>query len=169
MKRDKKGFTLIELLVVVAIIGILATVVVSSLNTARKKARDARRLSDAKEIQKVIEMFYNDHGYYPKSNYAHSCYPNKTIVSGGSTWNSLQQELSDYTDKLPVDPLNRIFKKNGVRTHYCYTYFLGHNGHYKPLTNLNPPYSIIFQTESTIYKSLARHKSNKNKHAFFGV
>lgn len=58
--RFSKGFTLIELLVVIAIIGILATIVMVSLNTARIKARDARRSSDMHQIALAMEMCYDD-------------------------------------------------------------------------------------------------------------
>ena len=63
--HKKSGFTLIELLVVVAIIGILSSVVLSSLNTARAKARDARRIADFKEIRTALELFYDQFGRYP--------------------------------------------------------------------------------------------------------
>ena len=64
---NKKGFTLIELLVVVAIIGLLSTLSIVALNTARAKARDARRVSDIKQIQTALELYYNDNAAYPSS------------------------------------------------------------------------------------------------------
>jgi|SRR6185312_14196719 len=49
-----RGFTLIELLVVIAIIGLLASIILASLNTAQQKGRDARRVSDLHEIGQAI-------------------------------------------------------------------------------------------------------------------
>jgi len=63
--RKQKGFTLIELLVVIAIIGILSTIVMVSLNTARAKARDARRVSDVRQLQLALQMYYDSAGSYP--------------------------------------------------------------------------------------------------------
>lgn len=65
MKNNKRGFTLIELLVVIAIIGLLSTLAVVALNNAREKSRDARRLSDVKQIQTALELFYNECNSYP--------------------------------------------------------------------------------------------------------
>lgn len=63
--KKQKGFTLIELLVVIAIIGLLSTLAVIALNNARSKARDARRVSDIKQIQSAMELYYNDSNQYP--------------------------------------------------------------------------------------------------------
>ncbi len=69
MKRNaKRGFTLIELLVVIAIIGILSSVVLASLNSARQKSRDARRLSDVKQMQLALELYYDANGSYPAAS-----------------------------------------------------------------------------------------------------
>ena len=62
-----KGFTLIELLVVIAIIGLLSTTVMTSLNSARKKGRDARRQADMVQLRQALEMYYDDKGVYPNT------------------------------------------------------------------------------------------------------
>src|SRR6185436_8533900 len=61
MHKFSRGFTLIELLVVIAIIGILSSVVLASLNSARKKGRDARRIADIKQLQLALELYYDAH------------------------------------------------------------------------------------------------------------
>lgn len=65
MKNHQKGFTLIEILVVIAIIGILASVVLAALNSARSKARDAQRKETLKQISRAAELYYNDNLAYP--------------------------------------------------------------------------------------------------------
>lgn len=86
MNKKSKGFTLIELLVVIAIIGILATIVLVSLNTARIKARDTRRVSDIRQIQLAMEL-------YSDSNQAN--YP---IALTDAL-------LGEYISKVPNDPV----------------------------------------------------------------
>jgi len=58
--KQQKGFTLIELLVVIAIIGLLASVVLLALNSARQKSRDAKRLADVRQIASALELYFND-------------------------------------------------------------------------------------------------------------
>lgn len=65
---NKKGFTLIELLIVVAIIGLLSTLAVVALGSARVKARDSKRLADLKQLQTALELYYTDQNAYPSGS-----------------------------------------------------------------------------------------------------
>lgn len=65
MRKSNKGFTLIELLVVIAIIGLLSTLAVVALNSARQKSRDSKRVADVKQIQTALELYFADNNYYP--------------------------------------------------------------------------------------------------------
>ena len=78
-KKNSKGFTLIELLVVIAIIGILSSVVLASLNSARKKSRDARRVADIKQVQLALELYFDSNKIYPAGGYSAL----SSLVTGG--------------------------------------------------------------------------------------
>lgn len=68
MNIKHKGFTLIELLVVIAIIGILASIVLASLNSARKRSRDTRRIADLHQIKTALELYDHTNSTYPIVN-----------------------------------------------------------------------------------------------------
>ena len=108
---QKKGFTLIELLVVISIISFLSSIVLASLNTARAKARDARRMEDMQEIQKALELFANDHnGSYPSTGSMNNVYADLgclnfvTSVSSVSIKEWVPGLVPNYIKELPQDP-----------------------------------------------------------------
>jgi len=65
--NKQKGFTLIEVLIVVSIIGLLTSATLIGLGSFRGAGRDARRLSDLRQIQNGLELYYAKYGEYPAS------------------------------------------------------------------------------------------------------
>ncbi|MFA4880125.1 MAG: prepilin-type N-terminal cleavage/methylation domain-containing protein [Candidatus Doudnabacteria bacterium] len=99
------GFTLIELLVVIAIIGLLATIVTVSVNSARKKARDTQRRASMKQLQTALELYYDSSNAYPSTGgawwgacSAYGSHPN----TGATGW--IPNLAPTYMTTLPVDP-----------------------------------------------------------------
>lgn len=64
-QRYNLAFTLLEVMVVISIISLLSSIVLTSTASARRAARDTKRIADMLEIRKALEMYYNDYGYYP--------------------------------------------------------------------------------------------------------
>lgn len=109
--KSQKGFTLIELLVVIAVIGILASVVLVSLNSARGKARDAKRMADLKQLTIALALYYDTHGAYPLSQpFGSSSWINRGNcasfggypTSGSDGW--IPNLAPAYISVLPIDP-----------------------------------------------------------------
>ncbi len=59
----KRGFTLIELLVVIAIIGILASIVLVSVNNSRSKASNVRVQAEVTQIRTALEQGFANNAY----------------------------------------------------------------------------------------------------------
>ncbi len=117
------GFTLIELLVVISIIGLLGSIVLTSVNSARVKARDAKRRADLNQIYLALQLYFDDHGYLPTTASYGGSDP------GGWDYSSFAPFLpflqtGGYFPTVPVDPLN-----NGAGdvyyggTGYAYAYY----------------------------------------------
>jgi prepilin-type N-terminal cleavage/methylation domain-containing protein len=103
--KSQKGFTLIELLIVIAVIGILASVILVGLGPIQKQGRDARRISDLRQIQNGLELYYNRNSAYPTAN-----------------WGTLNIDLSSVgVSNVPQDPSspsrNYNYSSNG--SSYC--------------------------------------------------
>jgi len=90
----KKGFTLIELLVVIAVIGLLSSIVLVSLGPARKKARDAARQSDIRQINLAMEMCYDDSACGTGAE--------KYLVATAGV--NTVTVIGNYMTKVPCDP-----------------------------------------------------------------
>ena len=100
MKNHTKGFTLVEILIVVAIIGILASVALIGLGPVQRKGRDTRRISDMKQVQSGLELYFSKNGHYP---------------TGIAQWSDLQTMLGAAgisVSNIPNDP------RTGAN--YCY-------------------------------------------------
>ena len=62
---NKEGFTLVELLVVIAIIGLLSSIILVAVSKARQTAKQATAVANIKEMQKALEIYITDVGFYP--------------------------------------------------------------------------------------------------------
>ncbi len=106
--RSVNGFTLVELIVVIAIIGILATLGLSSYTRVQKSARDSKRYADLKELKTALLQYYVANGTYPTTGGAWftvcttGADPTARTTSGATGW--IPNLAPTYIDILPTDP-----------------------------------------------------------------
>jgi len=144
--KNLGGFTLIELLVVISIIGVLSSVVLTSLTEVRARARDTKWLAELKQIQTVMAVYKNDTGYYPGD------------VSSANGSSQFQLALNDlvvegYFDETKGIPLPTL--NGGGKLYYfdCEHWNTSGIPGYSNCINIFPGYTaegyvIVFNTES---------------------
>lgn len=108
IKREK-GFTLIELVVVIAIVSVLIVVLIAVVNPATqiKKGRDTQRRNTLKQLQQLLEQYYNDHGSYPSTS--SQFYASETGEPAGIISNQTNDWIPGlaptYIQSMPHDPV----------------------------------------------------------------
>ncbi len=113
-RKSFRGFTLIELLVVLVILGILATIGLTSFVSTQMKSRDSERKSDLKQVAGALELYYADYESYPpsKSGFIMGC---SGSTSTPCPWGS---EFTDgkttYMKFLPVGVSERNYYYRSV-------------------------------------------------------
>jgi len=124
-KKQNNGFTLIELLVTISIISLLSSIVFTTLINTRGKARDARRISDVKEIEKALFIVADsNNGIFPTTGVGPRN-PGKCLGlgTGETCWDggvlgddSLNTAIQKFLSKVPADPSGRT----GIGDRYVY-------------------------------------------------
>lgn len=115
----KRGFTLVELLIVIGVLGVMAGVAISIINPVAQfqKANDSKRKSDLAQIQRALEIYYQDLKSYPLNSSAYKIKDSTgTELNWGNPW-------TPYMGNLPADPnspaKNYAYISDG-QTYYLY-------------------------------------------------
>jgi prepilin-type N-terminal cleavage/methylation domain-containing protein len=141
----KKGFTLIELLVVIGIIALLSTLSVVALSSARAKSRDARRVSDIRQIRTALEMYLDgaSPNAYPDEGDTTTLGVTSTACLTSNGWTTTAGCTSGtvYMADVPTDPLSAR----------AYVYGVGTS---------NATYTITYNTEVPDQEVVATENSN---------
>lgn len=140
---QRRGFTLIELLVVVAIISLLASVVLAALDTARSKARDARRTSDMHQLKTALEFYYDKYGFYPNiTSWPNDCSDRVGMEPRLST--ALSMLVTEgFFNTLPTDP-------NAPNDPWPQCYYYQANSTCGSGDSVVHPYILIFKGENAL-------------------
>lgn len=135
--NNEYGFTFIELMLVIAILGVLLTLVSGNFLSSLKKGRDAKRKADLEQIQRAVEIYYDDNRAYPLTS--------SINFSGGQLCHPSGCATKVYMQKIPNDP-----KSTGGYTYrYCTNATNSQYQLYALFENSNDPKIITVNPLST--------------------
>lgn len=126
----KNGFTKVEILIIAAIIGVLGITAVFAVMTARSRTRDAVRMSDVRQLQAGLEMYFIDFNTYPESlDYtALGTATTRCLTTDGFTSSCSEGGYLEAIPSMPSGGLGEMSSCSDMSNVYCYA---GENGDYR--------------------------------------
>lgn len=102
LPHKERGFTLIELLVVISIIGLLSSIILAGLQSARSKSRDTFRMQSLRQVVTALHLYADTTGRYPISGWTADCWQSTNWIadSGNYAWSM------GYIPSQPHDPVD---------------------------------------------------------------
>lgn len=131
MKKRNRGFSLIELLVVIGIIGIIASIIMAALGSARYKARDTKRKA---EISQIGRYLAGSSCYMPDAGPG-----DYDFMDLADELKSKYSQYANYLQVVPQDP------RAGTETKSFYKYIVSSDGKcalYANLENKDEPVTL---------------------------
>lgn len=148
---QSSGFTLIELLIVIAVIGILSSIGLVSLQGTREKARDAKRKHDLRLLTTALMLYHDDVGIYPNNGEVQHTATSVGQPANGWTAATLQA----YLPNLPNPPDGG----NVDQTTYFYSRDFGTKQFFLVTTKMESqgtPWYYLTYLGATGYQTFAR-------------
>lgn len=119
MKINKaRGFTLVELMVVISIIGLLSSVVLASLSTARNRSKDTAVISGILQLRNLINLEFSDTGSYSNMqggwilNDTYNCDIGRFPSTSGTPNSKYASQAIEICNKIKADTTvsgNRLY------------------------------------------------------------
>ena len=128
MVKNKRGFTIVEIMIVVIVIAILVTLTIVTYNGMKRRAEDAKRVSDLTSLVKAIQIYKHRNGAFPTINTPYAMTHGGWDSSAKAPTTFLSALVPDETQVIPLDPVNDDGMNGGRFGYRYYVYDAGSSG-----------------------------------------